>query len=380
MSGPGLGLGPGWGPADCEMGFLRAVLPARVVGRGAVGMPARLVPGPVDGPLGPMRWVSPEPGDWGSRRGCGRGGARCRGAGRWWCRSVWRYVGGPLPGTCVGPSVGRIRVPASVEEHVHPGAARSPTREGMHDAPPPGVPPREDILASIFRETALTASQGLQTDEQLHDDESFAAFMASCRDGAPATGPATTSEPNHTAHNREPTSPTRDNVSASHQAHLCRNYAALGPVAAVHATTAGDAHAGGQPSEVAGQSPHAHDAPTHEVSTPAAAGTVSEPTERMPPRVTQPWGQGSLDYAQSKGDAQRPSAEADCSAALGLDLWLPRTSNVEQLTIQVRTRWVLMDIHHIMNNSSTMAEVIFNHREGQHSPPPTVEHQASGCM
>ena len=263
--------------------------------------------------------------------------------------------------------------PATAEEHVHPGAARSPTREGMHDATPRGAPEREDILASVFNETALTARQGLQTDEQLHDDESFAAFMASCRDGALATGPATPSAPRHTAHNREPTSPTWDPVSASHQAHLRRNYAALRPVAAVHATTAGDSHAGGQPSEVPCQNPHAQDEPTHEVSTPAA-GTISESTGRMPPQVAQPWGQESLDYAQSEGDAGRPGAEADRSAALDLDLWLPRTPDVEQLTIQVRTRGVLRDIHHIINRSRTMAEVIFNHHEGQHSPPPTVEH------
>ena len=36
-----------------------------------------------------------------------------------------------------------------------------------------------------------------------------------------------------------------------------------------------------------------------------------------------------------KGDAQRPTAQADRSAALDLDVWIPRTSNVAQLTIQV---------------------------------------------
>ena len=61
-SGPGLGPGPGWGPGDCEMAFLSAVLPAWLVGCSAVGMPARLVPVPADGPPGPMRWVLPEPG------------------------------------------------------------------------------------------------------------------------------------------------------------------------------------------------------------------------------------------------------------------------------------------------------------------------------
>ena len=87
VSGPDLGPGPGWGPGNCGMVFLWAVVPARLVGRGAVGVPARLVPGPADGLPGLMRCVSPEPVDWGSQWGCGRGGAQCRGAGRWWCRS-----------------------------------------------------------------------------------------------------------------------------------------------------------------------------------------------------------------------------------------------------------------------------------------------------
>ena len=90
------------------MAFLWAVLPARLVGRGAVGMPARLVPGLADGPPGLMRWVSPEPEDWGSRWGCGRGGVPCRGAGRWWYRS-----GQPYASVWGGLRVARARGPPS---------------------------------------------------------------------------------------------------------------------------------------------------------------------------------------------------------------------------------------------------------------------------
>ena len=89
-SGSGPGPGPGWGPGDCQMAFPWAVLPVRLMGRGAVGTPARLVPTPADGTLGPMCWVSLELGDSGSRWGCWRGGVWCRGvarAGRWWRRS-----------------------------------------------------------------------------------------------------------------------------------------------------------------------------------------------------------------------------------------------------------------------------------------------------
>ena len=67
------------------------------------------------------------------------------------------------------------------------------------------------------------------------------------------------------------------------------------------------------------------------------------------------------------------TAEADCAAALDLDLWIPRISDVEQLTIEVWTRWVLMDVHHTRNGTRTMADVILNHRARRHSPPPTME-------
>ena len=33
-----------------------------------------------------------------------------------------------------------------------------------------------------------------------------------------------------------------------------------------------------------------------------------------------------------------------------------------------------MDVHHIRTGARTMANVMFNLREGQHSPPPTMEH------
>ena len=74
---------------------------------------------------------------------------------------------------------------ATAEERAHRDATTSPAREGMVSDPPPGAPETEDILASIFDETAPTAGQGPPTDRHLHDNESFNAFMASCRDGTP---------------------------------------------------------------------------------------------------------------------------------------------------------------------------------------------------
>ena len=83
---PGLGRGPGGGPGDREMTVLRAVPSALLVGRGVAGTPVWRVSWPA-GPPGPPCWTLPEPGGLGPRWGHGRGGARCRRAGWWRCRS-----------------------------------------------------------------------------------------------------------------------------------------------------------------------------------------------------------------------------------------------------------------------------------------------------
>ena len=226
---------------------------------------------------------------------------------------------------------------------------------------------------SILGETAPRVGQGPQTDEHHHSDESFAAFMASCLDRAPITGPPITSAPRHTEPDRESNSLTRYSASSSHHEGLNRNYAALGPLAATHTTATGNSHAGERPWEVASQHPHAEDAPTNEVWTPAAAGTISGSTERVPRRVAQPWERESLDYAQLEGDTQCPSTEADGAASSDLDLWLRQTSIGEQLTLLVRIPWVLMDIHDIMNGGRTIADVIFGTMKGNTPRPRTME-------
>ena len=84
------GRGPSWGLGKCQMVFRWAVLPVRLVGRGAVRVSVRPVPGPADGPPGPTCWVLLDRGDWGSRWECWRKGAWCRGvlrSGRWWRQS-----------------------------------------------------------------------------------------------------------------------------------------------------------------------------------------------------------------------------------------------------------------------------------------------------
>ena len=79
----GLGRGLGRGLGDREMTVLRASPSARLVGRGVPGAPVRRVSWPV----GPPCRTLPDPGGLGPRWGPGCGGARCRRARRWWCRS-----------------------------------------------------------------------------------------------------------------------------------------------------------------------------------------------------------------------------------------------------------------------------------------------------
>ena len=105
--------------------------------------------------------------------------------------------------------------------------------------------------------------------------------------------------------------------------------------------------------------------------TPVATTATGEPAGSPSPRAAPPWGQENLDYAQSEGDAQRPSAESERPAARDLDPWITRINNVEQLTLAVRIRWLLKDIHLIASGTRTMADVIFSHREGPNAPTPT---------
>ena len=81
VPGPGRGISRVLG--DREMTVLRALPSARLVGRGVAGAPVWRV----SWPLGPPCRTLPEPGGLGPRLGRRFGGARCRRALRWWCRS-----------------------------------------------------------------------------------------------------------------------------------------------------------------------------------------------------------------------------------------------------------------------------------------------------
>ena len=96
------------------MAFLWAVLPARLVVPDVVGMPARLMPGPADGPPGADAlgvagaWgLGLSVGLWAWGRTVPRGRALVVSVGV----PVRVSVGSPSGGACVGLSVGRIGVP-----------------------------------------------------------------------------------------------------------------------------------------------------------------------------------------------------------------------------------------------------------------------------
>ena len=132
------------------------------------------------------------------------------------------------------------------------------------------------------------------------DDDSFDAFMESCS-GDPHTVPAPAAP-------RVQPQPRRDHaedtpLTMSRQAHLGRDYTALGQV-----TAAGEGHA--TASGAADQTTNERGAPGEGVLVEAATNTASEPTG--PPLGTAPpWGQGHLDYARLQGDANRPGEQAE---------------------------------------------------------------------
>ena len=128
------------------------------------------------------------------------------------------------------------------------------------------------------------------------DHDSFDAFMVSCR-GDPHMVPAPVAP-------RVRPEPRRDQaedtpLTASRQAHLQRDYTALGQV-----TTAGEerATAGGALDRTADE----RGALGQGARVEAATNTASEPIG-PPPGAAPPWGWGHLDYARLEGDASHPS-------------------------------------------------------------------------
>ena len=130
-------------------------------------------------------------------------------------------------------------------ERGHSETTTDTAHGGAHDNRPPRAPEAEDVLALILDQPAAATGQGQPTDEQPLNDESFDAYMASCRDRAPAVGLTPPFAPKHAAPRRQLAAPTQDPSSAFRQAHLRRDYAALEPMAASRTAATVDGHPGG---------------------------------------------------------------------------------------------------------------------------------------
>ena len=99
--------------------------------------------------------------------------------------------------------------PTAMDEGAHPDTTTDTAQGGTHDDQLPRTQETEEVLVSIFDEPTPAAGQRQPTDGRLRDNESFNAFMASCRDGAPAVGQTLASAPGRAAPHRELAAPAQ---------------------------------------------------------------------------------------------------------------------------------------------------------------------------
>ena len=201
------------------------------------------------------------------------------------------------------------------------------------------------------------------------DEDSFDAFMDSCR-SAPHTDPTLAAprslpEPrgNHTGDTP---------LTVSRQAHLQRDYAALGSrTENTAATDDGHAIASGAADQTPEEPPR-HSAQGSGMRVETGTNTASEPADQ-PPGTTPSWGRGHLDYERWEGVARRPSAHVKQAAALDLDL--RRETTGERLARSVSIRWLLTSQSgHLVEGTRTMADVAFGHRSETHALLTTMDH------
>ena len=240
------------------------------------------------------------------------------------------------------------------------------------DARTPGGAPQQDPpetrAGSETREATpdtpqRTAEGGTSPDEHNRDNESFDAFMESCRGDTHAV-PAPAALRNHLETRRDQAKDTP--LTASGQAHLQRDSTALGQV-----TTAGEGQATAW--GAADRTADERGAPGEGAHVEAATNTASEPIG-PPPGTAPPRGRGHLDYARLEGSASHPSEQAQQAATRDLGLWVPRLIAEEQLALAVSIPWLVCSgSRHLAEGTRTMADVTFGHWTG-HTPPATMDH------
>ena len=241
--------------------------------------------------------------------------------------------------------------------------ADASTPEGAPQRDPPETRAGSETREATPDTLQRAAEGGTSPNGHNRDDDSFDAFPESCR-GDPHTVPAPAAPRVHPEPRRDQAEDTP--LTASRQAHLQRDYTALGQV-----TTAGEGQA--TASGAADRTADERGAPGEGACVEAATNTASEPIG-PPPGTAPPWKRGHLDYARLEGDASHPSEQAEQAATQDLGLWVPRLTAGEQLALAVRIQWLLSSrSRHLAEGTRNMADVTFGHRTG-HTPPATMDH------
>ena len=192
--------------------------------------------------------------------------------------------------------------------------AGTPGDAASREAPTQGPPQAhaESHARTTAPDTPKRATdRGPSPNGHTRDEESFDAFMESCRSG-PQTDPAPTAPRSHPEPRGDHTGGTP--LAMSRQAHLQRNYAASGArTEDTAATDDGHATARGAAGKTPDEPPR-HSAQGSGTRVETGTNTTSEPA-KQPPRATQAWGREHLDYARSEGNARHPNAHAEQAAA-----------------------------------------------------------------
>ena len=221
----------------------------------------------------------------------------------------------------------------------HAGAAPQANLATLAGASTPGEAlqrdPAETSAGSEARETTPDTPQradegGTTPSGHNRNDDSFDAFMDSCRDDLQVV-PAPETPRVHPELQRDRADDTP--LTVPRQAHLQRDYTTLGQIAT---TGEGQATASG----AADRTTDERNAPGEGTRVEAATNTASEPVA-PPPGASPPWGRGHLDYARLEGDASHPSEQVEQEATQDLGFWIPRLVTGEHLELAVRIRWVL---------------------------------------
>ena len=236
---------------------------------------------------------------------------------------------------------------------------------------PPQAPAESDAHATTPDTPKRATDRGPSSGGHTRDEDSFHAFMESCR-SASQTDPAPTAPRSHPEPRGNHTGNTP--LTVSRQAHLQGEYAPLGAGTEDTAAT-DDEHATAR--GAAGQTPDEpprHSAQASGTRVERYTTTAREPAEQ-PPRATPAWGRGHLDYVRLGGNARRPNTHAEQAAAQDLDVWINRITTGERPALGVSIRWLLTShSRHPEEGTRTMADMAFGHQAEPQQLPSTMDH------